>query len=149
VVAPEGLPDRHRLVNAEMFEHGQHVGGHLAEPEAGTRSRRVGAAVATQVDGDGTERIAHRERERLEEARAHAVRVQQQERRPVATPVERGDAQPVALDRHDACITYAMRSPRTHRPVCQTGSAARMPPSFSSCGVAPPSVSSSSFAHRK
>jgi hypothetical protein len=136
VVAPEGLPDRHRLVNAEMFEHGQHVGGHLAEPEAGTRSRRVGAAVATQVDGDGTERIAHRERERLEEARAHAVRVQQQERRPVATPIERGDAQPVALDRD------LVGTP-------QTGSAARMPPSFSSCGVAPPSVSSSSFAHRK
>ncbi len=92
--------------------------------------------MAAQVDGDGPERVTQRERERLEEAGPQAVRVQQQERRAVAAPVERGDAQVIAR-RFDLFGT------------AQTGSAARMPPSFSSCGVAPPNVSSSSLAHRK
>ena len=44
--ATEGLPDRHGLVDAEVAEHGKHVGRHLGEAEAGACGRRVGAAVA-------------------------------------------------------------------------------------------------------
>src|SRR5205085_5168932 len=106
------------------------------EPVAVASSWRVGAAVAAQVDGDEPERVAQPKRERLEQPGAQPVRVQQQERRAVAAPVERGDVQAVVLDRDLAGTA-------------QAGSAARISPSLRSCGVAPPSVSSSSLAHRK
>jgi len=89
-----------------------------------------------QVDGDGPERVAQSQRERLEQAGTQPVRMQEQQRRAVAAPVERGDVQAVVLDRDLAGTA-------------QAGSAARISPSLSSCGVAPPSVSSSSLAQRK
>ncbi len=107
-----------------------------ANPKPVRRRRGVGAAVPAQVDGDGPERVAESQRQRLEQAGAQTVRVQEQQRRAVAAPIERGDVQAVVLDRDLAGTA-------------QAGSVARISPSFSSCGVAPPSVSSSSLAQRK
>jgi hypothetical protein len=57
--ATEGLPHRHGLLDPEVVEHGEDVGGHLGEREPGPSRRGVRAAVTAQVDGDGTEHVAH------------------------------------------------------------------------------------------
>ena len=97
--------------------------------------------MAAQVDADHAVRVGEPPRERVEEARAQAVRMQEQQGLAVATPVEGGEAQTVVLDDDGGGFGCAMSG--------YTGSAARIAPSLSSCGVAPPSVSSSFLASRK
>jgi hypothetical protein len=95
--------------------------------------------MTAQVDADHAVGVGEPARQRIEEARAQAVGMEEQQRLAVAAPVEGGDAETVVLDddgRGVGADDY-------------TGSAARMAPSFKSCGVAPPSVSSSFLANKK
>ena len=95
--------------------------------------------MAAQVDADHAEGVDEPARQRIEEACAEPVRVEEQQGLARTTPVEGGEAKAVVLDDDGRGIGAD----------AYTGSAARIAPSFKSCGVAPPSVSSSFLASRK
>ncbi len=156
----ERLTERDATIDVEMVENARAHRRRCARTR--TCPRVAGVSLppcAAQVDArTGGSVSRRRQRERVEEPRAEAGRVEQQQRLSVAAPVERRDPQTLVLDEE---LLGSIR-PWTRRSTaqCRVRDAARAVrprparrrgclPMVSSCRVAPPSESSSHFAHRK